>query len=642
MAFINRSERNILNFDKINSNSVPFYQDNTQNNNSQIYRWPPPKIPFNIKSERKFIYNINQETPGPGYYQIEKNNNKNYYQQSMFLDFIQNSTKNIIEKMFKQEQLKNELKNKNNIEYKINNDLVKNSHNNNKKKIFSCHINKRLNLNNNDIHTNNDYRINSIPSENQKYGYEYDTNGVIKISHNEKNLKNQYSSSNYLNSETETLQTKISTPNLSKKNLIKSALVRNKISQQYYSKKKTSISNSDSNSMMDFSSNNHSYIHKSNKNYKNSLSTKKINYNYLKNNNRNINNIYYLDDNDINKINNSNIESSSKLNLKNNILNKILNKNIFLDSPGPGYYENIDINKVKYSNFNNYEKFGVLAKRFKIDDDTKKSLNTLIPMNERLNLNQNNISFKNFTKENKNRYNINQYYIKKENLKFKKNLIKKKNKDKENNFESPSPNSYSPFKYDNFCKKSYNKNYIKFGINEERFNDIDFNEKLNIPGVGTYDLNPKKIILKKNKPIKLKNNFKIDLTLYEREKKKSPGPDYNIQQYNCFGSKFNKEKNNNNFKIYKSTSELDENVKKKIKLIKQKEKDIENNIGPGSYFTENFDNKNEIKQNFKPFNKGEEKFEKINKNENYYLGPGSYNLERENDWNKKSFNYLYI
>ena len=115
MAFINRSERNILNFDKINSNSVPFYQDNTQNNNSQIYRWPPPKIPFNIKSERKFIYNINQETPGPGYYQIEKNNNKNYYQQSMFLDFIQNSTKNIIEKMFKQEQLKNELKNKNNI-----------------------------------------------------------------------------------------------------------------------------------------------------------------------------------------------------------------------------------------------------------------------------------------------------------------------------------------------------------------------------------------------------------------------------------------------------------------------------------------------------------------------------------------------
>ncbi len=103
-----------------------------------------------------------------------------------------------------------------------------------------------------------------------------------------------------------------------------------------------------------------------------------------------------------------------------------------------------------------------------------------------------------------------------------------------------------------------------------------------------------------------------------------------------------KKKKNNKNKIYKSTSKLDENHKKKIKLIKQQEKEIENNVGPGSYFTENFINKYQIKQNFKPFNQGEEKFEKINKSVNDYLGPGSYYLERENDWNKKSFNYLYI
>ena len=624
MAFINRSERNILKLNKINSNSVPFYQDNFHNNYSQIYKWPPPKIPFNIKSERKFNFNnINQETPGPGYYQIEKNNNQKHYQQSMFLDFIQNNSKNIIEKIYQEEQLKNEL----------NNDLSINSHKKNGRKIFSCRVNKRLNLNNN-INNNKDYRIISIPNGNQKYGYEYDKNGVIKISHNENNLKNQYSSKNYLNSETETIQTKISTPNLSKKNLIKNTLIRNKISQQ--SSNKNTLSNSDSISMVDFSSNYNSYIDESNKNYKNSLSAKKINYNNLKYNNRYNNNIHNLEDNNII---NTNIESSSILNLKNDILNKI-DKKIFLDSPGPGYYENIDLNKIKYSNYNNYEKFGILAKRFKIDDDTKKSLNNLIPMNS--NLESYNNSFRNHIEENKNKYNFNKYYIKQENQKYKKFLIKKKIKDKENINESPSPNSYSPFKYDNFCKRSYNKNYIKFGINEERFNDIDFNEKLNIPGVGTYDLNPKKIVIQKNKPVKLKSNFKIDLTLYEKEKQKSPGPDYNILQYNCFGSKFNIEKKNNKNKIYKSTSKLDENHKKKIKLIKQQEKEIENNVGPGSYFTENFINKNEIKQNFKPFNQGEEKFEKINKSVNDYLGPGSYNLERENDWNKKSFNYLYI
>ena len=622
MAFINRSERNILKLNKINSNSVPFYQDNFHNNYSQIYKWPPPKIPFNIKSERKFNFNnINQETPGPGYYQIEKNNNQKHYQQSMFLDFIQNNSKNILEKIYQEEQLKNDL----------NNDFFINSHKKNGRKIFSCRVNKRLNLN---INNNKDYRIISIPNGNQKYGYEYDKNGVIKISHNENNLKNQYSSKNYLNSETETIQTKISTPNLSKKNLIKNTLIRNKISQQ--SSNKNTLSNSDSISMVDFSSNYNSYIDESNKNYKNSLSAKKINYNNLKYNNRYNNNIHNLEDNNII---NTNIESSSILNLKNDILNKI-DKKIFLDSPGPGYYENIDLNKIKYSNYNNYEKFGILAKRFKIDDDTKKSLNNLIPMNS--NLESYNNSFRNHTEENKNKYNFNEYYIKKENQKYKKFLLKKKIKDKENNNESPSPNSYSPFKYDNFCKRSYNKNYIKFGINEERFNDIDFNEKLNIPGVGTYDLNPKKIVIQKNKPVKLKSNFKIDLTLYEKEKQKSPGPDYNILQYNCFGSKFNIEKKNNKNKIYKSTSKLDENHKKKIKLIKQQEKEIENNVGPGSYFTENFINKNEIKQNFKPFNQGEEKFEKINKSVNDYLGPGSYNLERENDWNKKSFNYLYI
>ena len=627
MAFINRSERNILNLDKNNSNSVPIYLDNFHNNYSQIYKWPPPKIPFNIKSERKFIFNnIKQETPGPGYYQIEKNNNnQKHYQQSMFLDFIQNNSKNIIEKIYQEEQLKNEL----------NNDLSINSYKKKGRKIFSCRVNKRLNLNNN-INNNKDYRIISIPNGNQKYGYEYDKNGVIKISHNENNLKNQYSCSNYLNSETETIQTKISTPNLSKKNILKNALIRNKISQQ--SSNKNTISNSDSISMVDFSSNYNSYIDESNKNYKNSLSSKKINYNNLKYNNRYNNNIHNLEDNNII---NTNIESSSILNLKNDILNKI-DKNIFLDSPGPGYYENIDLNKIKYSNCNNYEKFGILAKRFKIDEDTKKSLNNLIPMTENINLDSYNNSFRNHTEENKNKYNFNKYYIKQENQKYKKFLIKKKIKDKENINESPSPNSYSPFKYDNFCKRSYNKNYIKFGINEERFNDIDFNEKLNIPGVGTYDLNPKKIVIKKNEPVKLKNNFKIDLTLYEKEKQKSPGPDYNILQYNCFGSKFNKEKKNNKNKIYKSTSKLDENHKKKIKLIKQQEKEIENNVGPGSYFTENFINKYQIKQNFKPFNQGEEKFEKINKSVNDYLGPGSYNLERENDWNKKSFNYLYI
>ena len=76
---------------------------------------------------------------------------------------------------------------------------------------------------------------------------------------------------------------------------------------------------------------------------------------------------------------------------------------------------------------------------------------------------------------------------------------------------------------------------------------------------------------------------------------------------------------------------------KKVMSMINKENNV--NIGPGKYYKTK---KNDNKQNNAPFNQSNKRFKYEEPTNKYIPGPGAYDINSFEDWNKKSHNILFV
>ena len=206
-----------------------------------------------------------------------------------------------------------------------------------------------------------------------------------------------------------------------------------------------------------------------------------------------------------------------------------------------------------------------------------------------------------------------------------------------------------PGMYDTFqTNKQEGKNADNFGSSEVRF-PISLSSESITPGPEMYFNNdfeikkpinnhsyiPKNIIKDNLKGI---SKFKINIFKEEikNEKRKSPSVgDYFPEKYNSI--EYTNQKIRNKNKILKHNLNNNNNIKlQKIKLIESKK---ENKLDNNNNF--NYPELNEQKAPFLS-NDIRKEFEKMeSKDINYDVGPGSYLVDSYFDWNKKSYNLLF-
>lgn len=217
---------------------------------------------------------------------------------------------------------------------------------------------------------------------------------------------------------------------------------------------------------------------------------------------------------------------------------------------------------------------------------------------------------------------------------------KKRIEDKENSSKLLGPGHYEI--KDKFIKNSHS-NVSQFGSQQRRFVSSS-NDNEQLPGPGSYinhsqwientsEVN--KLILDKIRPRKLQTIHKSmnnenpneDLQALKEAKNRSPSPgSYNPDLFNI---NFNV-KNKNRFHF------LDVPFSSKEKRFNASSPN-RNKLGPGYYFREK---KVKDEQMQPPFKTGDRKF--IEPKINNDVGPGQYNQHSYFDWNKKSYNVLYL
>ena len=230
--------------------------------------------------------------------------------------------------------------------------------------------------------------------------------------------------------------------------------------------------------------------------------------------------------------------------------------------------------------------------------------------------------------------NINKDLI--ENSAYKLNNIKE-------DFKIPGPGFYENFRTFFPIKGSFTtKN--NFGNTSERFKE-DYNNN-DTPGPGYYDIyHEEKYSKTTNSLPKFKYKNKIPFTNYKSDL-------INVNEM----SKITKDKFDvppiGSYNPYITTT-IDYNNKSKINTFtdntvvgfgsqEKKTRSFapkENNkmIGPGIYYKNKEKN---VKQNLVPFNQNVKRFDYDEKNKN--PGPGSYEIDSFNEWNKKSHNILFV
>ena len=208
-----------------------------------------------------------------------------------------------------------------------------------------------------------------------------------------------------------------------------------------------------------------------------------------------------------------------------------------------------------------------------------------------------------------------------------------------------------------YNKKKIRKLLFNFGSNSQRF----YIHKQKIPGVGQYDINNYKSIEEKN--INIVENPSYEELLQKMENKndlleRSPlnkdlinNPA--VGQYNpdiISSIKYNFEIKNMintqpmNKKLgYKKV--LEEQVLKRAKEIKEKEKQLINLLGPGKYFnmlnkTFNLNKgKNKLKGIRPAFGSSGNKFENVK--QTLSPGPGQYDINSYYNWITRTYNILF-
>ena len=211
------------------------------------------------------------------------------------------------------------------------------------------------------------------------------------------------------------------------------------------------------------------------------------------------------------------------------------------------------------------------------------------------------------------------------------------------------PGSYNITKIDSYKKKSFNK----FGnfSSEKRFPDIykNYDDKGkntadDSPGPGNYEIGNlwKKNLEKKQKKL-IFVNVEREMKKHLEKKKKESKPDFNSYQnqkmINLIQTKINSKINPYSSKHNPFLSGLG-----RFKI--ENEQDLRTNVGPGRYnLSKNLGKDYSKSTIIAPFNSNQEKDKGygsyINEN-NVLVSPQEYQQDSYFDWNKKSFNIMFV
>ena len=571
---------------------------------------------FNYKNEE-----LEKEKPGPGAYEPDinyssspKNNNK-----ENSLNKNNNNINNINDS-------RSVISNDNNISLNLN-IMPKNSSRNNSS-FISSNNNKSTestSLNNNSTNINNklvkinksfnsQYRIETIPSKNN-LGYDIDKNGDKKMITQEKDI-NQMDGT--INDSAGPGQYNI--PISWDKNIIDWKKTRNDNDEKYdiiKSRKNLSpLSQLEKDCLMN---------------------TQKVKKLY----NENSNGIYPYKIKTKTEINNS--SPLSKTNPRSKIFNYFMNNRydkqksicerkkeeldpIFSTSPGPGYYypdTQYETNKKILSLSPNYNHgFNSNIPRFKTFNKVNNDLGPGFYYNK---------SKPKIVEKPK--YILGITPNKEDNLCALKLSLAKEN------YKVPGPGSYHV--EGNLLKEDITKNQ-NFGSNDIRFKKNNTNKE-NSPGPGYYNIKTLFQMDKKETNDKKNNvykNYKSDLELI-KELEKIPKEIYNpppvgFYNPNIVSSLEYEIKSKVNPYLDERNVGFGIQEKKGMAFINQ---DNNVNVGPGKYFRTK---KTENKQNMAAFNQSNKRFKYDEQSNKYVPGPGSYDINSFEDWNKKSHNILFV
>jgi len=215
-------------------------------------------------------------------------------------------------------------------------------------------------------------------------------------------------------------------------------------------------------------------------------------------------------------------------------------------------------------------------------------------------------------------------------------------------FNIPGPGTYENFS--SFYPKAISTNN-NFGFNTERFKQIEKDSGDTTPGPGYY--NPNKIN-KNNKNIYSKTtnslpkfsyrnkniftNYKNDL-INVKENSNITRPKFLVPPIGMYNPYITTTiEYNNKLKINTFTDKTLVGFGSQAKKTRSfGPKENNKSLGPGIYYKNTEKN---VKQNMVPFNQNMKRFDYDEKNRN--PGPGTYNTDSYDEWNKKSHNILYV
>jgi hypothetical protein len=301
---------------------------------------------------------------------------------------------------------------------------------------------------------------------------------------------------------------------------------------------------------------------------------------------------------------------------------------LFDGSPGPGYYSPHNT----YFQSENYSAY----------DKSKKNFNAKSPRFKTVNKANNNLGPGFYYNKNKPK--------KVEKPKYKLGFIDNPNKNDElcalklslakESYKVPGPGSYEV--EGNLLHEDISNNQ-NFGSNDRRFKKSI--EIINdYPGPGTYEqkdgLGQENKNTINNKKNNVYTNYKTDLELI-KELDKIPKevfstPPVGLYNPNIISSMEYNAKSKINPYIDEKIVGFGIQEKKGTSFIS---KDNNRSVGPGRYYK---NKRIDMKQNSSPFNQSDKRFDYEQMYNNKIPGPGSYELNSFDDWNKKSHNILFV
>ena len=605
MAFVYRSERNMNN--SLNKNSGNTFPGEYFNNSSFIKDIDRQSSEFQSNSKRELYLSRIENTPGPGSYErnILKYNFPPYHKKAKSRDIYEAVKINLIPKEIlnflekkqsiafnttgKRFNYKSDLE-QNNIgpgSYSPNGSLSINAKTDYSTILAQNNSSKRSqqqsNLSNIFPNTFSDYRTETIPSKGN-LGYKINKNGEKRMVKSKINPGNLIGPGSY------------DIPLKKKENGINWSLTNDEKDPKY--------------SMIQFRKNLHPLTD--------------LEQNYLDNK---INNIF--EKNAIFKYHNN--RRNTKIRIIKNKLNS--EKDLIFDAdPGPGYYAPDELEQFYKTQLDNNKTnknkcFQSTTPRF----NTKNTwLDEKIGPGYYFQQTQPN-KVKKINQKKGHLININKELV--ENSAYKVSNIKE-------NFKIPGPGTYENYSGFKGWNTSHKNN---FGNTIERFKDNENNEET--PGPGYYDTNKVQYSKTTNSLPKfnyrnenLYMNFKSDLINVNEMNKISKDkfdvpPIGSYNPYITTTIDYNNRARINTF-TDKTVVGFGSQEKKLRSFIPKENNKL---VGPGIYFKSR---EKKVKQNLVPFNQNVKRFDYNEKNRN--PGPGAYETNYYEQWNKKSHNILFV